>query len=96
MGETLRGNKNAEKGWFSGSPAVAASVEPLGVKTCSPWSRGPFLPLSMGFGATPAVGKRALNSIAGIAVTRITLIFRVTRRLEEPSPEEEPRNTECR
>lgn len=37
--------------------------------------------------------QRALNSIVGMEVTRITLVFRVARRLEEPVSEEKPRNT---
>lgn len=38
--------------------------------------------------------ERALSSVVGIEVMRITLVFRVTRRLEEPVAEEKPRNTQ--
>lgn len=38
-------------------------------------------------------GERALNSIVGVVGTRITLVFRATRGLDEPVPEEKPRNT---
>lgn len=38
--------------------------------------------------------ERALSSVVGIEVTRITLVFRVTRRLEAPVAEEKPRITQ--
>lgn len=39
------------------------------------------------------MGGRALSSIVGVVGTRITLVFRATRGLDEPVPEEKPRNT---
>lgn len=38
-------------------------------------------------------GERARHSIVGVEVARITLFFRVNRGLDEPVPEEKPRNT---
>lgn len=59
---------------------------PLGART---------LPSSEhGFWVMANSGGRALSGAVGIEVTRIILVFRVTRRLEEPTAEEKPRNTQ--